>query len=157
VRPGAEDAMSARTSSSASSLRAVRNRSYPRRASSLASSLPIPELAPVMKTVLATGAHDTGVTGSAPRDGCRAAAGLTRCPRRTWGGQRPRVIGSFTPDQRLLKKIENHTAAVALHFMHYNFDRPHKTVANPYPRTPAMAAGVAHHVWTLREILALLD
>jgi IS1 family transposase len=55
------------------------------------------------------------------------------------------------------KKIENHTAAVALHFMHYNFARPHKTLANPYPRTPAMAAGVADHVWTLREIVGLLD
>src|SRR5713226_1171032 len=45
--------MSVRTCSSASSLRAVRNRSYPRPASSSASALPIPELAPVMNTVLA--------------------------------------------------------------------------------------------------------
>jgi len=55
------------------------------------------------------------------------------------------------------KKIENHAAAVALHFMHYNFARPHKSLKNPYPRTPAMAAGVADHVWTLREIASLLD
>ncbi len=55
------------------------------------------------------------------------------------------------------KKVENHAAAVAIHFMHYNFARPHKTLANPYPRTPAMAAGVADHIWTLREIVALLD
>jgi hypothetical protein len=40
--------------------------------------------------------------------------------------------------------------------MHYNFAWPHKTLANPYPRTPAMAAGVTDHVWTLREIAALL-
>ena len=53
------------------------------------------------------------------------------------------------------KKIENHTAAVAIHFMHYNFARPHKTLANPYPRTPAMAAGVADHVWSLHEIAQL--
>src|ERR1700734_1088768 len=33
------------------------------------------------------------------------------------------------------KKIENHTAAVALHFMHYNFARAHKTLASPSPRT----------------------
>ena len=46
------------------------------------------------------------------------------------------------------KKVENHAAAVAIHFMHYNFARPHKTLANPYPRTPAMAAGIADHVWT---------
>lgn len=55
------------------------------------------------------------------------------------------------------RKIENHAAAVALHFMHYNFGRPHKSLKNPYPRTPAMAAGVADHVWTLREIAGLLD
>ena len=55
------------------------------------------------------------------------------------------------------KKIENHAAAVALHFMHYNFARPHKSLRNPYPRTPAMAARIADHVWTLTEIAALLD
>ena len=41
--------------------------------------------------------------------------------------------------------------------MHYNFPRPHKTLADPYLRTPAMAAGVAGHVWTPTEIAALLD
>ena len=55
------------------------------------------------------------------------------------------------------KKVENLAYAVSLHYMHYNFARPHKTLANPYPRTPAMAAGVTDHVWTLREIAALLD
>lgn len=53
------------------------------------------------------------------------------------------------------KKLENHAAAVALHFMAYNFARPHKTLASPYPRTPAMAASVADHVWTMREIAEL--
>jgi len=55
------------------------------------------------------------------------------------------------------KKLDNHMAAIALHFMHYNFARPHKTLANPYPRTPAMAAGIIDHVWTLTEIAGLLD
>ena len=55
------------------------------------------------------------------------------------------------------KKVENLAHAVSLHYMHYNFARPHKTLANPYPRTPAMAAGIADHVWSLREIAALLD
>jgi IS1 family transposase len=55
------------------------------------------------------------------------------------------------------KKAENFAHAVALHYMHYNFARPHQTLANPYPRTPAMAAGVADHVWTLGEIAGLLD
>lgn len=55
------------------------------------------------------------------------------------------------------KKAENLAAAVSLHFMHYNFARVHKSLANPYPRTPAMAAGVADHIWTLEEIAGLLD
>ena len=50
------------------------------------------------------------------------------------------------------KKVENLAHAVSLHFMHYNFARPHASLKKPYPRTPAMAAGVADHVWTLEEI-----
>ena len=38
--------------------------------------------------------------------------------------------------------------------MHYNFARPHQTLKG---RTPAMAAGVADHMWTTYEIAALLD
>jgi IS1 family transposase len=53
------------------------------------------------------------------------------------------------------KKVENHVAAISLHFMHNNFARPHKTLSDPYPRTPAMATGVADHVWKLEEIAAL--
>jgi IS1 family transposase len=55
------------------------------------------------------------------------------------------------------KRVENLAAAVSLHFMHYNFARPHKSLSKPYPTTPAMAAGVADHVWTLEEIAGLLD
>jgi len=55
------------------------------------------------------------------------------------------------------RKAQNHAAAVSLHFMYVNFARPHKSLANPYPRTPAMAAGAADHIWTLEEIAALID
>lgn len=58
------------------------------------------------------------------------------------------------------KKVENLAFAVSLHYMHYNFARPHKTLTkarNGYPTTPAMAAGVADHVWSLAEIATLLD
>ncbi|HUY98196.1 MAG TPA: IS1 family transposase [Verrucomicrobiae bacterium] len=54
------------------------------------------------------------------------------------------------------KKAENLAAAVSLHFMHYNFARPHMSLANPYPRTPAMAAGVTAHIWSVSEIVGLL-
>jgi len=58
------------------------------------------------------------------------------------------------------KKVENLAHAVSLHYMHYNFARPHTTLtkaAGGYPTTPAMAAGVADHVWTVAEIVGLLD
>ncbi|MGD0266788.1 MAG: IS1 family transposase [Candidatus Methylomirabilota bacterium] len=51
------------------------------------------------------------------------------------------------------KKIENLEAAVALHFMWYNFGRIHQTLRV----TPAMEAGVTDHVWSVAEIVALLD
>jgi hypothetical protein len=41
--------------------------------------------------------------------------------------------------------------------MYMKFARPHKSLANPYPRTPAMAAGLADHIWTREEIAALVD
>ena len=59
------------------------------------------------------------------------------------------------------KKVENHVAAISLHFLYYNFCRPHQTLTknhpNRYPTTPAMAAGVADHVWTVEEIVNLLN
>ena len=54
------------------------------------------------------------------------------------------------------KKVENHMHAISLHFMWYNFARPHKSLANPYHRTPAMAAGLTDRVWTAEDIVSLL-
>jgi len=51
------------------------------------------------------------------------------------------------------KKLENHAAAVSLHFMHYNFCRKHQTLGT----SPAVAAGVADHVWKLSELVGLLE
>jgi IS1 family transposase len=48
------------------------------------------------------------------------------------------------------KKVESHAYQVALHFMHYNFCRIHKTLRV----TPAMEAGVTDHMWTIEEMLA---
>jgi IS1 family transposase len=58
------------------------------------------------------------------------------------------------------KKVENHAHAVALHFMHYNFARPHKTLttaAGGIHTTPAMAAGVTDRKWAIEQIAALAD
>lgn len=51
------------------------------------------------------------------------------------------------------KKIENLEHAVALHFMHYNFVRIHKSLRI----TPAMKAKVTGKLWEIEDILNLLD
>lgn len=50
------------------------------------------------------------------------------------------------------KKLENHCAALAIYFMHYNFARIHSTIRC----SPAMAAGVTPHLWSIKEIVELL-
>lgn len=50
------------------------------------------------------------------------------------------------------RRVANHAAAVALYFMWYNFGRVHQTLRV----TPAMEAGIADHVWSVEEIVALL-
>jgi transposase-like protein/IS1 family transposase len=49
------------------------------------------------------------------------------------------------------KKTDNHRHAVALFAAHFNFCRVHKSLCG---KTPAMAAGLANHVWTVGELLA---
>ncbi len=51
------------------------------------------------------------------------------------------------------KKIENHAHSVALHFLHYNFARIHRTLRC----TPAMEAGVESRAWDIKDIVALLE
>jgi len=51
------------------------------------------------------------------------------------------------------KKVENHALSVALHYMHYNFCRIHKTLRV----TPAMAAGVTDRLWSVADIVNVLE
>ena len=50
------------------------------------------------------------------------------------------------------KKVQNREAAIALHFMYYNFGRNHLTLRC----TTAMEAKVTDHVWSIEEIVGLL-
>jgi IS1 family transposase len=52
------------------------------------------------------------------------------------------------------KKVENLEHAVSLHFLYYNFARPHASLRG---RTPAMAAGLTNRQWTIADIVALID
>ena len=51
------------------------------------------------------------------------------------------------------KKLENHCHALALYFMYYNFVRIHKTLRS----TPAMEAGVTDKLWSMEDIVNLID
>jgi len=47
------------------------------------------------------------------------------------------------------KKWENLWAALCLHFAYYNLCRIHRSLRV----TPAMEAGIANHVWSIRELV----
>ena len=51
------------------------------------------------------------------------------------------------------KKIENHSASVALYMMYYNYGRRHATLKT----SPAVAAGLTDHIWSIEEIIGLLE
>jgi IS1 family transposase len=53
------------------------------------------------------------------------------------------------------KKLECHAAAVSLYVAHYNWCRPHETLTPDarHQTTPAMALGIAKHVWSIGELL----
>ncbi len=51
------------------------------------------------------------------------------------------------------KKLENHKHHAAIHFAHYNFCRIHTALRV----TPAMEAGLTNHVWSLEELVNLMD
>lgn len=96
-------------------------------------------------------------------------------PPRVVGVQRVRLIGMPNPDmictshversnltlrmqiRRLTrltnafsKKLRNHKAALALFFAYYNYCRVHMTLKT----TPAVAAGLTDHVWSVTELVA---
>ncbi len=51
------------------------------------------------------------------------------------------------------KKLANHEAAIALHFMHYNFCRQHKTLRV----TPAMEAGICDYIWSMEDVVMMVE
>jgi len=51
------------------------------------------------------------------------------------------------------KKIENHIHAISLRYMYYNFARIHSSLRC----SPAMTAGVSKKLWSIEDIVNLLD
>lgn len=63
------------------------------------------------------------------------------------------------------KRLALHKAAAMWEDMYYNFVRPHKSLRLPVaealpqkwvPRTPAMAANLTQHIWSVKELLTTL-
>ena len=65
------------------------------------------------------------------------------------GALKVRGEATFTADYQ----VENLAHAVSLHYMYYNFCRVQQTLKT----TPAVKAGVADHVWSLTELVELLE
>ncbi len=57
------------------------------------------------------------------------------------------------PTNAFFKKVENHEHSIAIHYMYYNFCRIHQSLRV----NPAMKAGAADRVWSLEEVVPLLD
>lgn len=91
-----------------------------------------------MKTVTGEPDHQHVSTSYVERQNLSMRMGIRRFTRLTNG---------------FSKKIENHSAAVALWFTYYNFCRVHSSLRV----TPAMQAGIADHVWTIEELVSLLQ
>jgi hypothetical protein len=51
------------------------------------------------------------------------------------------------------RKLENHAHMVALYALWYNFVRVHKTLRT----SPAMAAGIERRLWSMEDVVALID
>jgi IS1 family transposase len=51
------------------------------------------------------------------------------------------------------KRVENHCHQLALYFVFYNFVRIHRMLR----MTPAMAAGVSDRLWSMEDVVALID
>jgi hypothetical protein len=51
------------------------------------------------------------------------------------------------------KKLQNHEYMVALYALWYNFVRIHKTLRT----SPAMAAGIESRLWSMEDVVALID
>jgi len=95
-----------------------------------------------------TGSRKTVIQGS-PRDKFISTSYVERQNLTMRMGMRrfTRLTNGFS------KKIENLAHAVALHFMHYNFVRIHKTLRV----TPAMAANLTDKLWSMNDVVALID
>jgi IS1 family transposase len=94
------------------------------------------------------GAHKTRIEGNPdPKHVSTSFAERQNLTLRMSSRRFTRLTNAFS------KKLENHALSVALHYMHYDFCRIHKTLRV----TPAMAAGVTDRLWTIADLAGLVE
>jgi hypothetical protein len=95
-----------------------------------------------------TGARKTRITGNPVRKHISTSHVERQNLTMRMGNRRfTRLTNAFS------KKLENHKHHAAIHFLHYNFCRIHQSLRV----TPAMEAGLTDHVWTLEEVVGLMQ
>lgn len=81
--------------------------------------------------------------------------GLASIPREgpLLGSDLPWILAPGWPSDQRSGLVSNHEPAIAMHYMHYNFCRIHRTLRV----TPAMEAGISDHVWSIEELIGLMN
>lgn len=69
------------------------------------------------------------------------------------GTMRQEIRRFYRKTKGFSKKFENHCHSQALFYMYYNFARRHQTLRT----TPAVAAGIADHIWSLEELISVAE
>ena len=70
-----------------------------------------------------------------------------------WGAFSTRLPPHPPGGNAFSKKAENHAHSVAIHFMNYNFVRVHQSLRV----TPVMAAGVTTTLWSITDMVKVID
>jgi hypothetical protein len=78
-----------------------------------------------------------------------------------WVPKRPAKHPDLNGDRRthtrltnaFSKKVENHCHALAIYFMHYNYVRIHQNLRV----IPAMAAGVSKTLWSMDDVVKIVE
>ena len=55
------------------------------------------------------------------------------------------------------KRLRNHCLMLAIFYVYYNYCRTHHSLKDPYPRTPAMVAGLADDIRSMEWLIGLVD
>jgi hypothetical protein len=111
--------------------------------------VPLPIILKAARAPLSASASGTGILGDSPDSQHVSTSYVEQQNLNLRMGVRrfTRLTNAFS------KKLDTHCHMVAIYHAYYNFCRVHQTLRV----TPAMAAGLTDHVWSLEELVGLLE